>query len=169
MCGIAGLYIKNDALCAELGARLSDMLEQLSSRGPDSAGAAFYRDPAPVGSCKVSLHSPAAEPGWKTLAGELEEAFADASLSGVRATHAVFVVAADAEEVQAWLRTHHPELTQMSAGATIEIYKQAGPPARLRTRLRAGGDRRHPRARAHPDGDRESRHHGALAPVLHRA
>jgi methylamine---glutamate N-methyltransferase subunit A len=129
MCGIAGLYIKNDALCAELGARLSDMLEQLASRGPDSAGAAFYRDPAPVGSCKVSLHSPAAEPGWKTLAGELEEAFADASLSGVRATHAVFVVAADAEEVQAWLRAHHPELTQMSAGATIEIYKHAGPPA----------------------------------------
>jgi methylamine---glutamate N-methyltransferase subunit A len=41
----------------------------------------------------------------------------------------VFVVAADADEVQAWLRAHHPELTQMSAGATIEIYKHAGPPA----------------------------------------
>jgi methylamine---glutamate N-methyltransferase subunit A len=131
MCGIAGLYIKNDALCRELGARLSDMLEQLSFRGPDSAGAAFYRDPAPVGSCKVSLHSPAAQPNWKALAGELEEQFADASLSGVRATHAVFVVAADAEEVQAWLWTHHPELTQMSAGATIEIYKQAGLPAQF--------------------------------------
>jgi methylamine---glutamate N-methyltransferase subunit A len=129
MCGIAGLYIKNDALLPELGARLSDMLEQLAFRGPDSAGVAFYRDPAPAGSCKVSLHSPAAEPGWKALAGELEEHFADASLSGVRATHAVFVIAADAEEVEAWLRTHHPELTLMSAGATIEIYKQAGPPA----------------------------------------
>ena len=129
MCGIAGLYIQNDELSPELGARLSDMLEQLAFRGPDSAGVAFYRDPAPAGSCKVSLHSPAAQPGWKALAGELEEQFADASLSGIRATHAVFVIAADAEEVEAWLRTHHPELTLMSAGATIEIYKQAGPPA----------------------------------------
>ena len=46
----------------------------------------------------MSLHSPAAQPGWKALAGELEEQFADASLSGVRATHAVFVIAADAED-----------------------------------------------------------------------
>ncbi len=41
----------------------------------------------------------------------------------------MFVIAADADEVQAWLRAHHPELTLMSAGATIEIYKEAGPPA----------------------------------------
>ena len=96
---------------AELGARLSDMLEQLSFRGPDSAGAAFYRDPAPVGSCKVSLHSPAASRTGRRSPASSRRQFADASLSGVRATHAVFVVAADAEEVQAWLRTHHPELT----------------------------------------------------------
>ncbi len=49
--------VHEDALLLqELGALLSRMLEQLSFRGPDSAGVAFYRDPAPVGSCKVSLH-----------------------------------------------------------------------------------------------------------------
>jgi glutamate synthase domain-containing protein 1 len=31
--------------------------------------------------------------------------------------------------VQTWLRSAHPELTLMSAGATIEIYKEAGLPS----------------------------------------
>jgi glutamate synthase domain-containing protein 1 len=128
MCGIAGLYTKTDALQSQLGALLSEMLQQLSFRGPDSAGVAFYRNPAPDGWCKVSLHSPAPDPGWTAVAGELAHQFRDASLTGVRATHAIFVIAADAVEVQAWLRDIHPELTLMSAGATIEIYKEAGLP-----------------------------------------
>jgi glutamate synthase domain-containing protein 1 len=128
MCGIAGLYTKTDALQSQLGALLSQMLQQLSFRGPDSAGVAFYRDPAPAGWCKVSLYSPAADPGWEALSGELGQGFGDASLTGVRATHATFVIAADADDVQTWLRSVHPELTLMSAGATIEIYKEAGLP-----------------------------------------
>ena len=129
MCGIAGLYTKNDALRSQLGEHLARMLGQLSFRGPDSAGVAFYRDPAPDGWCKISLHSAAAAPDWTGLGVERAGVFADAALTGVRATHAVFVVAADAEPVQSWLAQAHPELTLMSAGATIEIYKEAGPPA----------------------------------------
>ena len=49
MCGIAGLFTKTDALRSQLGTQLSAMLEQLSFRGPDSAGVAFYREPAPAG------------------------------------------------------------------------------------------------------------------------
>ena len=78
----------------------------------------------------MSLHSPAADPDWEDAGRrELERTFGDASLSGVRATHAVFVVAAAAEDVQAWLREMRPELTLMSAGQTIEIFKEAGLPA----------------------------------------
>ena len=104
------------------------MLEQLSDRGPDSAGVAFYREPAPAGSCKVSLHSPAPDPRWQELSGELERAFAAPAPHDVRATHATFVIAADADEAQAWLSEHHPEFTVMSAGRSIEIYKNAGSP-----------------------------------------
>ena len=129
MCGIAGLFTKNEALRSQLGLQLARMLGQLAFRGPDSAGVAFYRDPAPDGWCKVCLHSAAPAPDWTGLGAELAEAFGDASLTGVRATHAVFVVAADADAVQGWLTAVHPELTQMSAGATIEIYKEAGAPA----------------------------------------
>ncbi len=128
MCGIAGLFTKSPGLREQLGAHLSEMLEQLSDRGPDSAGAAFYRGPAPLGSCKVSLHSAAADPHWEHLAGELEEAFGGASFPNVRATHCTLVIDAEAHDAQEWLARHHPELTLMSAGETIEIYKEAGPP-----------------------------------------
>jgi methylamine---glutamate N-methyltransferase subunit A len=128
MCGIAGLYTKSSVLHDQLGAHLSRMLEQLSDRGPDSAGVAFYREPAPAGSCKVSLHSPAPDPRWQELSGELERAFAAPAPHEVRATHATFVIAAEADEAQAWLSEHHPEFTVMSAGRSIEIYKNAGSP-----------------------------------------
>jgi glutamate synthase domain-containing protein 1 len=104
------------------------MLEQLSDRGPDSAGVAFYREPTAAGSCKVSLHSPASDPRWQELGAELERAFGAPAPHEVRATHATFVIAADADEAQAWLKEHHPELTLMSAGRSIEIYKEAGSP-----------------------------------------
>jgi methylamine---glutamate N-methyltransferase subunit A len=136
MCGIAGLYTKREALRPELGAHLASMLEQLSFRGPDSAGAAFYRDPAPDGWSKISLHSPASEVEWEALAADLTTEFGDARLTGVRATHATFVVAAEADAVEERLRVRHPELTVMSAGATIEIYKEAGLPGDFVRRFR---------------------------------
>ncbi len=136
MCGIAGLYTKSEALRPELGGHLARMLEQLSFRGPDSAGVAFYRDPAPDGWCKVCLHSVAAEPEWQMIAADLAADFGDARVTGIRATHATIVVAAEADAVQDWLRLRHPELTLMSAGATIEIYKQAGLPTDFVQRFR---------------------------------
>jgi glutamate synthase domain-containing protein 1 len=128
MCGIAGLYIKTGELQPRLGELLSLMLGQLSDRGPDSAGVAFYRDPVPEGWCKVSLHSAAEAPDWEELRHELAEAFGHASDPAVRATHAVIAVQAPAEDAQAWLGEHHPELRRMSAGRMIEIFKEAGPP-----------------------------------------
>jgi methylamine---glutamate N-methyltransferase subunit A len=128
MCGIAGLFTKTDALRSQLGGQLAAMLGQLADRGPDSAGVAFYREPAPPGWCKVSLHSPASDPAWGAVATELADVFGEASPPSVRASHAVLQVAGDADEVQAWLIAQHPELTLMSAGQSIEIYKEAGSP-----------------------------------------
>jgi len=101
MCGIAGLYTKTPEMQARLGEYLARMLEQLSFRGPDSAGAAFYRDPAPDRWCKLSLHCAGEDPEWPALGGELHQAFGGASEPQVRATHAVFTVAADALDAQA--------------------------------------------------------------------
>ena len=107
------------------------MLGQLSFRGPDSAGVAFYRRPAPSGWAKISLYDASGELDWNELASELRAAFGEAEGPAVIATHAVFDIAADAADVQAWLEEHHPKLRVMSAGTTIEIYKQAGSPMRF--------------------------------------
>jgi methylamine---glutamate N-methyltransferase subunit A len=136
MCGIAGLYLKSPELHERLGELLAGMLEQLSDRGPDSAGVAFYREPAPAGASKVSLHSAGEDPGWVALGSELERAFGSASAPSVRASHATFVVGAEAEVVEDWLLERHPELTLMSAGRSIEIYKEAGLPRDFVRRFR---------------------------------
>jgi glutamate synthase domain-containing protein 1 len=114
------------------------MLEQLSDRGPDSAGVAFYRDPAPPGWCKVSLHSPSPTPEWENLTVELQVEFGDASPPQIRATHAVFTVGAEAEDAESWLLENHPELTLMSAGRSIEIYKEAVLPTQFVKRFALG-------------------------------
>ncbi len=128
MCGIAGLYLKSEALQPQLGALLSRMLDQLSFRGPDSAGVAFYRDPAPPGSTKVSLYSEDPEQDWDAIAGSIAIEFGAVTGPHVRATHATFVIGTDATEAQQWLSENCPELRVMSAGGTIEIFKEAGPP-----------------------------------------
>jgi methylamine---glutamate N-methyltransferase subunit A len=130
MCGIAGLFSKSLDLSEALGGNLAEMLLQLSDRGPDSAGVAFYRDPAPAGSCKVSLLEPALGYKWDGVREALAEAFG-AGEPEVRASHAVFVVEAEAPEAEGWLRERYPELRVMSAGQTIEIYKEEGSPRRF--------------------------------------
>jgi glutamate synthase domain-containing protein 1 len=130
--------LKSGALEQQLGALLGHMLAELSGRGPDSAGVAVYRDPAPAGWCKVSLYSSDRQYDWKGLRGELRLMFGDVDGPDVRATHATFVVAADATDAQAWLASAHPELRVMSAGSAIEIYKDVGLPTEFVERFALG-------------------------------
>ena len=44
MCGIVGIYLKTKKFEKSLGKFLSEMLNNMSSRGPDSAGFAIYND-----------------------------------------------------------------------------------------------------------------------------
>jgi glutamate synthase domain-containing protein 1 len=125
MCGIVGLFAKSPVVSDHLGKHLGAMLSQLNDRGPDSAGVAVYRDPAPPGASKVSLFSPDPRYEWGRVRDGLAEAFSGDPEPEVRASHAVFVVDADAERVQAWLHERHPELRVMSVGETIEIFKEA--------------------------------------------
>jgi glutamate synthase domain-containing protein 1 len=104
------------------------MLEQMSDRGPDSAGVAVYRDPTPTGSSKLTLYSFDPAMAWDALCGELAAAFGGAYEAGVRANHAVLVVEGEAAEIEDWIRRHRPDVRVMSAGRVIEIYKEVGLP-----------------------------------------
>ena len=128
MCGIVGLFAKSAEMEESLGEHLAAMLAQMNDRGPDSAGVAIYRDPAPSGSSKLTLFSPAPLQDWEALAAELRKAFGGSPEASVRSSHAVVVVEAEAPEAESWIREVHPELRVMSAGQSIEIYKETGRP-----------------------------------------
>jgi glutamate synthase domain-containing protein 1 len=128
MCGIVGLFAKSPALEERLGEHLAAMLGQMSDRGPDSAGVAVYRDPAPDGSSKLTLHSADPAEDWGALGRALGGALGGAAEPNVRASHAVVVVEADATAAEEWIRRHRPDLRVMSAGSVIEIYKETGLP-----------------------------------------
>jgi glutamate synthase domain-containing protein 1 len=128
MCGIVGLFAKSAEIEESLGEHLAAMLAQMNDRGPDSAGVAVYRDPAPPGSSKLTLYSADELQDWDALADELGKAFGGGPEPSIRASHAVFVLEAEAVEAEAWIRRAHPELRIMSAGQTIEIYKEVGRP-----------------------------------------
>src|SRR5207248_2334085 len=117
MCGIVGLFCKSPELEPRLGEHLSAMLVQMSDRGPDSAGVAVYRDPAPDGWSKLTLYSADPDFDWSPLE-PLE----------VRARHAVVLAEGDADDAEAAVRDRFPSLRVMSAGRVIEIYKEVGLP-----------------------------------------
>src|SRR5437763_2897597 len=126
MCGIVGLFAKSADVEAQLGVHLAAMLGQMAGRGPDSAGVAVYRDPAPAGSSKLTLYSSDPLQDWQALCTELGNTFGGSPEASVRSSHAVIVAEADADEAEAWVRRAHPELRVMSAGRVIEIYKETG-------------------------------------------
>src|SRR5689334_6416985 len=119
MCGIVGLYCKSPDLEPRLGSYLHAMLVQMGDRGPDSAGVAVYRVPAPVGSCKLVLYSTDPAEPWERLGLEVVE---------TRARHALVLAEGEADEVEARIRAERPDLRVMSAGRVIEIYKEVGRP-----------------------------------------
>ncbi len=128
MCGIVGLFAKSAEVEERLGEHLAGMLVQMSSRGPDSAGVAVYRDRAPSGSSKLTLYSSDPREDWDRVRDGLRYAFGHCDEPSVRASHAVIVVGTEANDAEAWLEEHRPDLRVMSAGQVIEIYKETGLP-----------------------------------------
>src|SRR5436190_21400716 len=98
MCGIVGLFAKSADVEAQLGVHLAAMLAQMADRGPDSAGVAVYRNPAPDGSSKLTLFSSDPLQDWQALCTELANAFGGSPEASVRSSHAVLVAEAEAHE-----------------------------------------------------------------------
>jgi methylamine---glutamate N-methyltransferase subunit A len=128
MCGIVGLFAKSPEIEDRLGVYLAAMLVQMSSRGPDSAGVAVYRDPTPSDASKLTLYSADPREAWGEVGDALRDAFGACEAPSVRASHAVLVVGAEADDAESWVRAKRPDLRVMSAGRVIEIYKETGLP-----------------------------------------
>ena len=128
MCGIVGIYYKNKDLNKYLGTMLSSMLVQMSERGPDSAGVAVYRNTVDSSSTKITLHAADEEYDWNQLHSLLAKAFSTDVGIEIRVNHAVVATTAPLPEFRTWLASNCSDLRIMSAGSTIEIYKEKGAP-----------------------------------------
>lgn len=131
MCGIAGLFLKNPALEPQLGALMTNMLNVLTERGPDSAGFAIYGASTP-GHVKFTVR---VKPGFDVLSlpAKLEAVVTEHD------DHAVISVPVAREaEVYALLEAH-PELAIVSVGSRMEMFKGVGLPEEVSTRFGLSG------------------------------
>ena len=141
MCGIVGLFLKDDSLQPHLGELLSEMLVTMSDRGPDSAGIAIYGGDSEVSRsvAKITLQSHSADTDFAGLSDEVAAAIeADGGTVSlaVKDTHAVLLVpVAKAAGVRAVLAGIRPAVRIMSVGEAIEIYKEVGLPRSVAERF----------------------------------
>ena len=141
MCGIIGLFLKDQSLQAQLGTLLTEMLVTMSDRGPDSAGIAIYGGDGEVSSSatKITLQSNAPHEDFAELAADMAAAtdMDDSKVSlAVKDTHAVLTVPAGiTADVRASLGEIRPTVRIMSVGGAIEIYKEVGLPRSVAERF----------------------------------
>jgi glutamate synthase domain-containing protein 1 len=133
MCGIAGLFLKNQTLEPRLGSLLAEMLVVLTDRGPDSTGFAIYGE----GSAKAVKTTLRASDADKAEAAVLvlEQRFG--SLETVfRSNHAVMSVPADQfSAVCSFIADNFDDVAIVGSGSRMEIYKEVGLPIEVANRF----------------------------------
>ena len=137
MCGIVGLFLKNEDLRPKLGEMLTDMLITMTDRGPDSAGIAIYGAEGEGVKITVQSDDPAAFEGLEAV---LAEATSVAVGVKVIDTHAVLTLPEAAADA-AVAALEEKGLRIMARGASMEIFKEVGLPRDVAARfgLRAMG------------------------------
>jgi amidophosphoribosyltransferase len=128
MCGIVGLYLKNENWVQRLGEMFAPMLVCMTERGPDSAGLARYGDPAPAGFIKLTLRCDNAGYDWKKLADHLGRLCQCQAGLRINANYAVLSVRGEEAKLRQAVAAFDPRLRIMSVGRSIEILKEVGLP-----------------------------------------
>jgi methylamine---glutamate N-methyltransferase subunit A len=135
MCGIVGLHLRDATLYPQLGALLTDMLDQMCDRGPDSAGMAVYGDPtwSPAGEATVSLlDSPIAA---TELAATVTEIIG-ATVTGHDLDPTIVLHGAvAADSITAAVRATVPEARIIGFGDDLTVLKGMGNPTELANRF----------------------------------
>ena len=134
MCGIVGLYLKNDRLQPELGAHLASMLGVMCDRGPDSAGFAVYGAGGPE-RLKLTLRGMATTDFEAMAEGLGSRLGTDIGLSR-HDTHAVIdIPAVHLAATREWLADHMPSLAVVGEGQVMTLFKEVGRPDLVATRF----------------------------------
>ncbi|MDO6459630.1 glutamine amidotransferase family protein [Granulosicoccaceae sp. 1_MG-2023] len=131
MCGIVGLYLKNQALESRLGELFAPMLIAMTDRGPDSAGFAIYGDEVGPGWTKLTLRHEDIAYDWQALADKAAKAIGGEVNFFTNDRVAVFKMQCLPETASLFFSDNAPEVLVLSAGRSIEILKAVGLPAEI--------------------------------------
>ena len=124
-----GTFLKDKSLEPQLGALLSEMLVQLSDRGPDSAGIAIYGS-SENGRAKITVQSPSPATDFPQLGAELGTKIEARVAVTVKSTHAVIdVPVGKIDAAREAILALRPDVRIMGSGDAVEIYKEVGLPA----------------------------------------
>ena len=142
MCGIVGLFLKNEHLQPSLGALTARMLTVMSERGPDSAGFAIYGTGG-TGIVKVTARMHVSRDRGAAAPASLDLIAAEMRRNGylqvepaLHDSHVVLRVPAPLlSAARVWLQEHHPLLEIVSIGHRMEIYKEVGLPDKVAARF----------------------------------
>ncbi|MEX0666734.1 MAG: glutamine amidotransferase [Acidimicrobiia bacterium] len=131
MCGIVGLHLRDRSLESQLGSLAAQMLEAMTDRGPDSSGIAVYES-GNSGLTKYSLRAPSTGYDlppegydWATLGATLS---AEVRLLG---PDAVLSSPAERTGFLSQLAQTAPEVTLVSWGESLEVFKDVGSPRKI--------------------------------------
>ena len=128
MCGIVGLFLKDQSLMPSLGLMLTNMLITMTERGPDSAGIAIY-DSTSNKDFKLTVQSGNPEVEFRLIKDNLSAMIESSVSVEVKDTHAVIKLSGEkitlARQALAKLC---PAVRVMSVGEKVEIYKEVGLP-----------------------------------------
>ena len=133
MCGIVGLLLKDVALRPRLGELMVPMLVGMTERGPDSSGMAVFADTIAPEQRKLSLYC--AQPGfeWRRLEADWVAQFGEVHCE-LNANHCIVTLTGPVAPAREWLAMQYPQVHVLSAGRSIDLYKDIGLPAEVAAR-----------------------------------
>ena len=124
MCGIVGIYLKTKKFEKNLGKMLSGMLNNMESRGPDSAGFAIYtRENKNIFKYSICLNE-IKETSFKKKLSKFTKKIKLSSY----ADHVVLETNEKPSKILDLLKREIPEVSLVGYGKSINIFKQTGNP-----------------------------------------
>ncbi|RBO84163.1 class II glutamine amidotransferase [Marinomonas aquiplantarum] len=139
MCGIVGLYLKNDKFENSLGELFEPMLISMTDRGPDSAGFAIYGDEVGEGWVKLTLRHPDEDYRWEELSDNLSASLGCEIKWMQNANVVVLKINTNESSARRALAELDADVLILSAGSSIEILKEVGLPENIASKFNLSG------------------------------
>ena len=127
MCGIVGIYLKNKKLEKSLGRFLSGMLKNMSSRGPDSAGFAIYKEEKKY---KYKYSICLNKMNFLTFKKQFTKVIKKAKIEQI-SDHVIIKTNEKPEKILKIINEKLKDISLVGYGKSIEIFKQVGNPEKV--------------------------------------